>query len=311
VTAGARPRSSDAPGAARFRIADPYAAPGRYRKAQLHCHTLHSDGSHAPLALLERYRSAGYTFVVLTDHDRVTTCDDLNDGTFLSLPGIETTVARPFRPLGPHMGRLGAPGRLGIRGAQECIDATLAAGGVVCLHHPSWTGNLGTGTWPLTEMIRLRGYHLVEISNHHSRSTRDLGRWTAVLRARGPSAPVGAAAADDLHRDRDFDTGWVMVKTAAVTPEGFLAALRGLACYASTGPAAEFGVRDGAIVCATDAPRIRFIDGGDAVRLEAAGPDAAYVPRGDEGFVRVECTSRSGRTAWSQAFWLIADDLAR
>lgn len=286
------------------RIADPYAIPGHYRKAQLHCHTTHSDGRYAPRTLLERYKAAGYAFVVFTDHNRVTVCEDLNDGTFQALPGVETTVARPFRPLGPHMGRLGAPGSLRAREAQACIDATLAAGGIVSLHHPSWTGNFYTGRWSLAEMLRLRDYHLVEVCNHHSSSAEDIRRWTAVLRARGPGSPVGAVATDDLHREAHLDTGWVMVKVPEITPGALLDALRGLAFYASTGPRAEFGARDGAIVCATDAARIRFLDGLDAVRSETAGPEAAYEPAGDEGFVRVECLSPSGWTAWSQAFWI-------
>src|SRR5262249_53694301 len=110
-----------------IRIADPYAVPGRYWKAQLHCHTTNSDGKFDPRGLLERYREAGYTFVVLTDHERLTVCDDLNDATFLAVPGVETAVGRPFRPLGPHLGRLGMPGALDVRGAQACIDATVAA----------------------------------------------------------------------------------------------------------------------------------------------------------------------------------------
>ena len=293
-----------------MRLADPYAVPGQYRKAQLHCHTTQSDGHYAPRHLLDRYRAAGYTFVVFTDHDRVTACADLNDATFLALPGVETTIARPVRPLGPHLGRLGVPGPLGIRGAQACIDATVAAGGIVSLHHPSWSGNLWTGRWSLLEMLRLRGYHLIEIHNHHSRSDADVRRWTAVLRHRGPASPVGGVAGDDLHRDRDLNTGWVMVKTSAVTAEAFLDSLRGLALYASTGPAAEFGVSGGAITCATDASQIRFLDARNDVRHEAPGPDAAYAPRGDEGFVRVECLGRPRTggvrpTAWSQAFWIL------
>ena len=286
------------------RITDPYAVPGRYRKAQLHCHTTNSDGAYSPRQLIERYRTAGYAFVVFTDHGRVTACDDLNDGAFLALPGVETAIGRPFGPLGPHLGRLGAPGPLHVRGAQPCIDATVAAGGVVSLHHPGWTGNLWTGGWSEAEMARLRGYHLIEVSNHHSHSPADVNRWAAVLARRGPQAPVGAVAVDDLHRDRDFDTGWVMVKTEAVTAEAFLRALRGLAVYASTGPSAEFSVRDGAIRCASDAVRLRFIDAAGAIRHESGGPEAAYEPQGDEGFVRVECAGRSRGTAWSQAFWV-------
>jgi hypothetical protein len=293
----------------RVRVTDPYAGPGSYRKAQLHCHTTRSDGREPPRAVLERYRAAGYAFVVFTDHNTVTECDDLNDGTFLALPGVETTVPRPFRPLGPHMGRLGAPGSLAVRHAQACIDATVAAGGVVSLHHPSWNGNLGTGRWSLREMLALRGYHLVEISNHHSGTKADVRRWSAVLRHRGPTAAVGAVAADDLHRVRDIDNGWIMVKTPVVAAAPFLQALRSLVFYASTGPVAEFGVRDGAITVETDAPVIRFIDAADAVRAEKSGPAATYEPAGDEQFVRVECLAGTvGRTevratAWSQAFW--------
>jgi len=294
-----------------FRITDPYAVPGTYRKAQLHCHTTRSDGCFAPRVLLERYRARGYAVVVFTDHDRVTTCDELNDDTFLALPGVETTVVRPFPPLGPHMGRLGLPGSLRARGAQACIDATVRAGGVVSLHHPSWTGNLWTGGWSLGELLRLRGYHLVEISNHHSRTEEDVRRWTAVLRHGGPGTRIGAVACDDLHRERDLDTGWVMIKTATVSADAVLGALRAVAGYASTGPQAEFGVRGGAVTCVSDAARIRFLDAANAVRYEAAGPEAAYVPEGDESFVRVECAGRTAGTAWSQPFWLVpAEDAA-
>jgi hypothetical protein len=288
-----------------FWIIDPYAVPGSYHKAQLHCHTTRSDGRLDPRGLLERYRAKGYAAVVFTDHDRVTECADLNDATFLALPGVETTIVRPFRPLGPHMGRLGAPGALEARGAQACIDATVLAGGVVSLHHPSWAGNLWTGGWSTAEMVRLRGYHLIEISNHHSRTEEDVRRWTAVLRYRGRQAPVGAAASDDLHRESDFDTGWVMVKTESLAPAAFLGALRGLSLYASTGPAAEFSVRDAAVTCATDARRIRFIDAAGVTRLDAAGPEAAYAPTGGEVFVRVECAGRARVAAWSQPFWLV------
>jgi hypothetical protein len=253
---------------------------------------------------LELYRARGYAVVVFTDHERVTACDELNDEGFLALPGVETTIPRPIRPLGPHMGRLGAPGVLRAGGAQACVDATVAAGGVVSLHHPSWTGNGLTGRWSVADLVRLRGYHLVEISNRHSRSFEDTRRWTAALRQRGPSAPVGGVAVDDLHRERDLDRGWVMAKIATLSPAGVLAALRALAFYASTGPCAEFGVRDGGVRCVTDAPRVRFLDAGDRVRHETPGPEAEYAPAGDEGFVRVECLGRSGATAWSQPFWL-------
>jgi hypothetical protein len=286
------------------RIKDPYAGPGVFRKAQLHCHTTGSDGALSPADVAARYRAEGYAFVVFTDHNRVTSHADLNDDTFLALPGIEATVPRPFRPMGPHLGRLGAPGDLGARRAQAAIDATVAAGGVVSLHHPGWTGNLWSGRWSLDEMVTLRDYHLVEISNHHSASDAEVRRWATVLARRGPAGNVSGVAVDDLHRSRDLNTGWVLVKTSAVNAHAFLDALRRGAVIASTGPAAEFTVRGAVIACATDASGIRFLDAAGQLRREACGPEAEYEPDGGEGFVRVECVSRRGPTAWSQAFWL-------
>jgi hypothetical protein len=285
-------------------ITDPYAGPGVFRKAQLHCHTTNSDGLFSPREVAERYRGAGYAFIVFTDHNRVTACDDLNDETFLALPGVETTVPRPFRPLGPHLGRLGAPGDLEVKAALPSIDATVAAGGVVSLHHPGWTGNLWTGRWTAAEMVALRDYHLVEISNHHSDSAAEVRRWAGVLAQRGAGASVAGVAVDDLHRARDLDRGWILAKTQAVDASAFLDALRRGAIVASTGPRAEFQARGGAIECATDAAGIRFLDAAGRVRREARGPEADYEVDGSEGFVRVECVSPAGRTAWSQAFWI-------
>ncbi|HXF82608.1 MAG TPA: hypothetical protein VNN19_07640, partial [bacterium] len=155
-------------------IDDPYAVPGDYRKAQLHCHTTASDGRLSPPELLRRYKDAGYAFVVITDHNRVTRCDALNDDRFLALPGAEDTVSYLLPPLGPHLGRLfvEAPTRRGT--AQERIDATTRAGGLASLCHPTWTGNLWTGTWTLRAATTLRGYRLIEIWNPHSRPERDL-----------------------------------------------------------------------------------------------------------------------------------------
>ncbi len=106
-------------------VHDPYAVPGTFRKAQLHCHTTESDGRFRPPELLAMYRDAGYAFVCLTDHNRVTLCDDLNDQSFLAVPGTEDTVSSLLPPLGPHMGRLfvEAPLRSGF--PQDRIDRTL------------------------------------------------------------------------------------------------------------------------------------------------------------------------------------------
>jgi hypothetical protein len=284
------------------RILDPYAVPGTYRKAQLHCHTRRSDGRWEPQEVARRYRDAGYAFVCFTDHDRLTACEDLNDASFLALPGVEETLVRGLWPLGPHLGRLLVDGVLGSGGAQERITRTLAAGGVPVLHHPSWPGNLWTGGWPLRVVTALRGPFLVEVWNPHSHPAEDARRWAAAVRAAGPDVRIGAVAGDDCHHEGQFDRAWVMVKTTAVDRAALRAALLGGAVVASTGLAAEFGVSDGGITATSDGDDVVVVDAGGRPR-RVLPPVGRYVPAGDEEFVWLICRG-GARRAWSQAFWI-------
>lgn len=289
-----------------MRILNPYAAPGSYRKAQLHCHTRRSDGRFEPADLARRYRDAGYTFVCFTDHDRVTRCEEVNDESFLAMPGVEETVVRGVRPLGPHLGRLFVDGLLGSGDAQERITRTLASGGVPVLHHPSWTGNLWTGSWSLQSIAALRGPFLVEIWNPHSDPEKDARCWSAALRAHGPDAHIGGVAGDDCHNDAQFNRAWVMVKVPVVGGEALRAALLHGAVVATTGLVAEFGVRDGGITVDSDGDEVHVFDAGDRTR-RILPADGRYEPAGDEGFVRLECRA-GARRAWSQAFWILAEE---
>lgn len=294
------------PGLARrslARIRDPYGVPGTYRKAQLHCHTRRSDGRYEPADLARRYRDAGYAFVVFTDHNVVTQCDEVSDGSFLALPGVEETVVRGLPPLGPHLGRLLVTEVLGTGSAQERIAKTLEAGGVPCLNHPSWRGNLWTGAWSGEGVAALRGPFLVEIWNPHSSSSEDVRRWRRAVRAHGPEVPIGCVAADDCHSGAQFDRAWIMVKVTEMSSAALRAALLGGAFYASTGVEAEFGAGAGAVTVGSDAEEALVLDQAGAVRAVIAGGTGRYEPAGDEGFVQIECRA-GGRRAWSQAFWI-------
>lgn len=286
-----------------MKIFDPYAAPGSFRKAQLHVHTRRSDGRLEPEELLARYRDRGYAFVCLTDHDRVTRCDALNGPGFLAIPGIEETIVRGLYPLGPHLGRLFVERPLARGTPQDRLLATWRDGGVAVLNHPSWKGNLWTGGWTVEAMQRLRGPFLMEIVNPHSDTAEDVRRWSAVLRRRPREEAVGAVATDDAHTPRQINRAWIMVKVASVSAELFRAALRSLAFYATTGPDVTLGVMDGAIRCAGEIATVTFLDRAGRVRAEVRGLEASYRPQGDEGFIRVEGRGRAG-SIWSQPFWI-------
>ena len=285
-------------------VRNPYGVPGTFRKAQLHCHTTESDGRFRPRDLLVMYRDAGYTFVCITDHNHVTCCGDLNEEHFLAIPGTEDTVSTFLPVLGPHMGRLFVDGPLRAGSPQERVDRTLADGGVVSLCHPSWNGNLWTGAWREHTLVSLKGFQLLEVWNPHSRSGEDTRLWDAVLRARGPAAPLWGVAVDDCHRDKQFNRGWIAVKVPEISAAALRRALLGGAFYASTGPAADFSaVGESITVQLEDRGHIRFADSRGIVRSEVDGTESRYAVYGNEQFVRVEVSSPVGM-AWSQPFWL-------
>ncbi len=288
-----------------MRIVDPYALPGRFCKAQLHVHTRRSDGRLQPEEVLARYRAAGYAFVCLTDHNRVTVCDTLNGPDFLAIPGVEETVVRGMYPLGPHLNRLFADRPLGRGTVQERLDATRREGGVAVLNHPSWRGNFRTGEWTLEAMQGLRGPYLLEVVNPHSDAAEDLRRWAALLRTRPREETVGAVATDDAHMPRQIDRAWIMVKVGGVAAEALRSALTALAFYATTGPEVDLGVVDGTVRCAgATLQHVTFIDRQGRVRADVQGPEAVYRPAGDEEFIRIEARGGAGGRVWSPPFWL-------
>src|SRR5262245_29327522 len=73
------------------------AAPaGKWHKGNTHTHTLNSDGDSTPDDVVKWYREHGYKFLVLTDHNFLTSIDGLNalhgaDERFLVIKGEEIT----------------------------------------------------------------------------------------------------------------------------------------------------------------------------------------------------------------------------
>jgi len=289
-----------------FSIRDPYYAAGEYRKAQLHCHTTESDGRLTPHELLEQYRAAGYSFVCITDHNRVTRYTRLDSASFLTIPGTEDTVSRWIKPLGPHMSRLFVKSSLNHGTAQDRIQQTIAERGIVGLCHPSWNGNLWTGAWSPEAITHLRGYHLFEIWNPHSPPEEDLKRWDLALSVHGPDHPVWGTAVDDCHKPHQFNRAWIMAKVTAITADAFRTSLERGTFYASTGLEIECGSRAGTISVHMSEPvATRFLGASRTVLGEFSGTSASYSVRGSEGYVRVECASGE-RRAWSQPFWIIS-----
>lgn len=65
---------------------------GSFYKANLHCHSVLSDGKYTPERLKATYKNLGYAIVAYTDHDILIPHDDLTDESFLALHGFEVEV---------------------------------------------------------------------------------------------------------------------------------------------------------------------------------------------------------------------------
>lgn len=65
---------------------------GKFYKASLHAHSTESDGNHTPAELKALYQAQGYSVLALTDHEVFIPHNEMTEGDFLVLNGIEAAV---------------------------------------------------------------------------------------------------------------------------------------------------------------------------------------------------------------------------
>ncbi len=120
----------------------------RWYKGNLHTHTLNSDGDSTPDDVVKWYREHGYQFLVLTDHNYLTSVDGLNalhgaDDKFLVVKGEEVTGGRAtsrFTSTDSTSIELVDPptGSTVVEVAQRMVDAIRAAQGIPSINHPNF-----------------------------------------------------------------------------------------------------------------------------------------------------------------------------
>ena len=66
----------------------------KQHKANLHAHTVISDGKMTPEELKEMYKSHGYSILSITDHETPHKHTNLTDGEFIAITGYETYVRK-------------------------------------------------------------------------------------------------------------------------------------------------------------------------------------------------------------------------
>ncbi len=305
----------------------PQGAPApatRWYKGNTHTHTLNSDGDSTADEVVAWYREHGYQFLVLTDHNFVTSVDGLNalhgaDERFLVIPGEEVSARAGDKPVhvnGLDVARRVEPqhGTVVADVIQRNVDAVRQASGVPHVNHPNFQ-------WAMTadDLKQVRNGRLLELYNGHPQVNQDGGGgvpgleevWDRILSS---GTVMYGIAVDDAHtfkqpgnpRVAGPGRGWVMVRAERLEARALLAAMERGDFYASTGvvldevDATGHDLRITVRAAGVAKYRIQFIGAGGRLLSEVPDASAVYTFTGREGYVRAKVIDSNGRIAWVQ-----------
>ena len=296
-------------------------------KGNTHTHTLNSDGDSTPDEVVRWYRENGYNFLVLTDHNFLTSVDGLNavhgaDEKFLVIKGEEVSdlfAGKAIHVNGLNVTRTVQPqhGKSVLDTLQRNVDAVRAAAGVPHINHPNFE-------WAITadDLKQVQNYKLLEIYNgHHLVNNQGGGGvpgleevWDIILSS---GKLLYGIAVDDAHtfkqpwnrKSARPGQGWVVVRAAQLSADTILEALERGDFYASTGveltdyQAGDQEIRITIRQEGSSKYRVQFIGEGGRLLKEAITNPAVYQFRGDETYVRGKVLDSNGKVAWTQPVW--------
>ncbi len=303
----------------------------RWFKGNTHTHTTGSDGDSPPEVVARWYKSHGYQFLVLSDHNVFTDPARLSalvDSTFLLIGGEELTTQVQRRPV--HVNGLALTQLIAPRNdstlvgtIQANVDAVREASGVPHINHPNFRWAFG-----VTELLQVRNDSLLEIHSGHPLVHNEGGDgapgmeavWDALLTA---GKRIYGIAVDDAHhfqgefaRNRSNPgRGWIAIAAPRLDAGELMRNLERGRFYASSGVVLDsLSVSDRAM-----ALRIRpesdfkytttFIGDGGRILARVGGLAPRFTL--DAGnplgltYVRARVDDSGGGTAWVQPAFVV------
>jgi len=311
-------------------------------KANLHCHTVVSDGALTPEEVKRLYAEQGYAVVAFTDHDVLIDQSHLSDEKFLALNGYELHVpADPVSGQTCHMNFIakdpknlemvchapcylwgncaGYADRIKFSrddyvrerthaGISDMMRRGRDAGFFVIYNHPTWSQE------SYAEYSGYNGMHAMEIFNTGSWAggyPEYNGRVYDDLLRQGKR--IFCVSTDDNHNKEVNDSfgGFTYIKAESLDYPSVAKALESGNFYASEGPKIKsLYVEDGILYAETSPAReIRFNTGTRAVSV-AIAPAGETVSRAQikldkrDIYVRLTVTDSEGKHANSNAYFL-------
>jgi hypothetical protein len=293
-------------------VQNPFQSAESFLKGNLHTHTTNSDGQFTPQQAVDHYRDAGYGFLAITDHGRLTPIADLESDGLVVLPGMELHPGTGELGQTHHIVAIGMDEEITVpddANLQDALDYIVPRCRFVFIAHPYWT------SLTYMDLLRRTGHVGIEVFNFTCECGIGRGdsgvHWDELL-ARGER--LLGFAVDDAHcHYPDSLGGWVMVKTADPTAEGIIEAILSGSFYSSSGPTIEDVTLSGdevvvrcspcqavyvicpAAGCGTTTHRLAR-DGGPYTDVTLA-VDPSWNP------IRIECIDERGKKAWTNPFW--------
>lgn len=315
---------------------------GNFYKANLHTHTINSDGKLTPEEMKEAYKSRGYQIVAFTDHDIIKEQSHLNDENFLALTGNELGIPglmrgelggenlhisliakRPDMNWQPYKCYQNNPIRNAIFETVDCpqypkdydvqkINQVLREanerGFLAIYNHPNWSMQSGDMQY------QLEGLWGVEARNSASvllgYGDVDAYVYRAFLNRGRDLMPV---MADDSHIMRDVGHSWMMIGAKELTYDAVIEAMEQRNVYSSCGPEI-YDIRwEGTTlsVRCSGAEKIVVLTNSRMAKMVENAQEAEFNMvrwwNGSEGdhraYIRVAVYGKDGGYALTRAYW--------
>jgi uncharacterized protein (TIGR03437 family) len=290
----------------------------QWYRGNTHTHTTESDGDSTPAAVAARYKSLGYNFVVISDHNKLTDVDGLNTdlgvpGEFLVMKGEEVTDNFGAKPV--HLIAINNIANVNPQHGSDVtstiennLSAIRQAGGLAYVAHPNFAFALTADNLIDSSASLFEIYNAHPAVNNNGDATHPsvAAMWD---RALTQGRLLYGVAADDEHTLSN-PTGalpgraWVMVRATSLDPVAITQALANGDFYASTGVTLQdYQVSRTGItitVANNDATTIDFIGRNGQLLQRTTGDSASYIFTGHEQYVRAKLTNGQGQSAWTQ-----------
>lgn len=298
--------------------------PGQFWRGNIHTHSTLSDGKLAPDQVIEAYRSAGYDFMMLSDHFighfnwPVADTRSLRSPDFTTIIGAE--IHAPKTVVGElwHMVAAGLPLDFAPCGddetGPELARRAAAAGAFVGIAHPAWS------QLTVEDGHSIDVAHAVEIYNHGCAVESDRGDgWYLLDQMLNDGKRLTAFATDDAHfNDHDADAfgGWVHVKADSLDPASLLEALKAGHYYSSQGPSIQNLSIEGnileiecspvdriAVTCGVSRSSVKSGRSISRASLDLSGLDRGWLLEKPSEWLRVTLIDSNGKRAWTNPIW--------